>query len=338
MNLILLAVLVTGLVGLRFRKDGSHLSPEQTGTVNGFFVLLVFLRHTVDYMDFGAWDSIFVFVNKRLDQLIVAPFLFYSGYGVCCSIQKKGQRYVAQLPKNRFLKVWLHFALAVLLYHALSIVMDKDYAPLRIALSYTGWDSIGNSNWYIFATLFMYLATWLSFTVFRKNRHLAAATLTALAVGYILVMRQWKGLWWYDTALVYPAGVLYGLYGAHFEKWLRKPLRPLALLGMGGCFAVCYLLRQGLVWRELMAVAFALTIVLGTMLFKVGNPILKFLGKYTFEIYILQRLPMMLLQGRFSNQYVYLGVSFAATLLIAVAFKTMLDWLDGLIFRKGDKK
>lgn len=337
MDMILLAVLVVGLVGLRLRKDGSHLSPEQTGTVNGFFVLLVFLRHTVDYMDFGAWDSIFVFVNKRLDQLIVAPFLFYSGYGVCCSIQKKGQRYVNQLPKNRFLKVWLHFALAVLLYHVLAIAMDKDYSPLRIALSYTGWDSIGNSNWYIFATLFMYLATWLSFTVFRKNRNLAAATLTALAVGYILVMRRLKGLWWYDTALVYPAGVLYGLYGPHLEKWLRKPLRPLALVGMGGCFVACYLLREGLVWRELMAVAFALTIVLGTMIFKVGNPILKFLGKYTFEIYILQRLPMMLLQGQFANQYVYLGVSFGATVLIAVVFKAMLDRLDRLIFRKGDK-
>lgn len=338
MNLILLAVLAVGLVGLRLRKDGSHLSPEQTSAINGFFVLLVFLRHTVDYMDFGAWDSIFVFVNQRLDQLIVVPFLFYSGYGVCCSIQKKGQRYVSQLPRNRFLKVWLHFALAVLLYHVLAIVMGKDYGPVRIALSYTGWDSIGNSNWYIFAMLYMYLATWLSFTVFQKNHHLAAGTLTALAASYILFMREWKGIWWYDTALVYPVGVLYGLYGAHFEKWLRNSLRPLALVGMGSCFAVCYLLREGLVWRELMAVVFALTIVLGTIIFKVGNPILKFLGTYTFEIYILQRLPMILLQGRFSNQYVYLGASFVVTLVIAVVFKVVLERLDWRIFGKGDKK
>lgn len=338
MDMILLAVLVTGLVGLRLRKDDGHLSPAQTGTVNGFFVLLVFLRHTVDYVDFGAFDSIFVTVNRHLDQLIVAPFLFYSGYGVCCSIRKKGKPYVSRLPVDRLLKVWLHFALAVGLYHILSIALHKGYDPIRIALSYTGWDSIGNSNWYIFATLCMYLATWLSFTLFPRRHLVAALTLTALAVGYILVMRRLKGLWWYDTALVYPAGVWYGLYGDRFERWVRKPLRPVAMAGMAVCFAACYLLRDGLIWRELMAVTFSLTILFATMIFKIGNPVLKFLGKYTFEIYILQRLPMILLKGQFSNRYVYLAVSFAATVVLAIAFKAVLDRLDRLIFRKGVKK
>lgn len=333
MDIILLAVLLTGLAGLRLRKSSNHLSPEQTGAINGFFVLLVFLRHTVDYVDLGAGDGFFRMFNQHLEQLLVAPFLFYSGYGVCCSIQKKGQRYVNQLPRNRFFKVWLHFALAVLLYHGLAIYLGKDYSAQRIILSYTGWESIGNSNWYIFATLFMYLATWLSFKLFQKSNFLAAAALTALAVGYIFVVRQFRGLWWYDTALVYPAGVLYALYGSKLEKRLGKKLRPAAFLVMVGCFVACYLLRQELIWRELMAVAFALTIVFGTIIFQVGNPVLKFLGKYTFEIYILQRLPMILLQGQFSNRYVYLGVSFAATVLLAVVFKALLDLLDKLIFK-----
>lgn len=332
MNLILLAVLVTGLLGLGLRKSGDPLAPEQTGAINGFFVLLVFLRHSVDYIPMEAADGVFDFVNRRLDQLIVAPFLFYSGYGVCCSIQKKGTSYVNQLPKNRIFKVWLHFALAVALYHGLSIYLGKHYPISRVALSYTGWDSIGNSNWYIFATLYMYLATWLAFKVFDNNRFLAAAALTGLAVGYILLVRQFRGLWWYDTALVYPAGVLYALYG---PKPQRQPLKILALVVMAGCFVACYLLRRQLIWRELMAVAFALTIVFATMVFKVGNPVLKFLGKYTFEIYILQRLPMIVLQGRFTNRYLYLGISFAATVLLALVFKALLSVLDKLIFKKS---
>ena len=338
MNIVLLAVLLLGLVGLRLRKDDDHLSPKQTGAINGFFVLMVFLRHTVDYISIGQGDQVFAQVNSHLDQLIVVPFLFYSGYGVYCSIQKKGQPYVAQLPKNRLLKVWLHFALAVLMFHILSIYLHKDYSPQRIALSYTGWDSIGNSNWYIFATLVMYVATWLSFTVFRRNHHLALGMLTALAVGYILVMRQYKGLWWYDTALVYPAGVAYGLYGTKLDKKLPRLLRPLVLLGLGGCFVFCYLLRRELIWRELMAPAFALTVVALTLIFQIGNPVLRFLGKYTFEIYILQRIPMILLRGKFSNQYVYLAIAFAATVLLAMAFHFLLNRLDQLLFSKGDKK
>ena len=339
MDSVLLAVLIVGIWGIRLRKDSGYLSKEQTCAVNGFFVLLVFLRHTVDYIQIGPWDGIFDAINTRLDQLIVVPFLFYSGYGIMCSILRKGQRYVSAMPWNRLFKVWYHFALAVALYALVALCIGKEYGITRILLSFTGWDSIGNSNWYIFATMVMYLFTWLSFTVFRKNHRLAAAMLAILAVGYILVMRRCKGIWWYDTALVYPAGVLYGLYQEPIDGLLKKkawlPWLGLALCGIA--FGLCFRLQRGLVWREGMAVAFALTVLCATMIFKIGNPLLTFLGKYTFEIYILQRIPMILLKNLFSNQYVYLAVSFCLTLLLAAAFHKLLNRMDGWIYHKGGK-
>ncbi|MBQ7345118.1 MAG: hypothetical protein IJW45_03530 [Oscillospiraceae bacterium] len=339
MDMVLLAVLILGLWGLGLRKDDGHLSRAQTGAVNGFFVLLVFLRHTVDYIPAGHWDGIFRAVDSRLDQLIVVPFLFYSGYGIARSILSKGQSYVRGLPWQRLFKVWYHFALAVALYVILALCMGKDYGGTRIALSFTGWDSIGNSNWYIFATLVMYLATWLSFTVFRRHRWLAAVGVTVMAMGYILIMKQTKGIWWYDTALVYPAGIWYGLYQQELEAPLKKrPLLPwLALAVWGGIFLLCFKLQSGLIWREGMAVAFALTVLYGTMVIRVGNPVLTFLGKYTFEIYILQRIPMIALRGHFENKYLYLAISFGLTLVLAVLFQKLLTVLDGLIYRKGGK-
>jgi membrane-bound acyltransferase YfiQ involved in biofilm formation len=336
MDFVLLAVLVTGTWGLRLRKDDQHLSKEQTCAINGFFVLLVFLRHTVDYISLGRWDGIFKTVNTQLDQLIVVPFLFYSGYGIMRSILRKGHSYVASLPWNRLFKVWYHFAIAVGLYLILALWLHEDYGVMRIALSFIGWDSIGNSNWYIFATLCMYLFTWLAFTIFRKNHTLAASALAVLAVGYILLMRQLKGLWWYDTALVYPAGVFYGLYQEKIEKHLLKSTW-FALAICTGLFALCFILQEGLLWREGMAVFFALAILCASFVFKVGNPVLSFLGKYTFEIYILQRIPMILLRNVFANQYVYLAVSFVVTLLLAVLFQRLLTRLDTLIYRKGAK-
>lgn len=339
MDIVLLAVLILGLWGFGLRKDDGHLSREQTGAVNGFFVLLVFLRHTVDYIPAGDRDVIFRAVDSRLDQLIVVPFLFYSGYGIARSILSKGQGYVRRLPWQRLFRVWYHFALAVALYLILALCMGKEYGIERILLSFTGWDSIGNSNWYIFATLIMYLATWLSFTLFRRHRVMAAGALTVLAVGYILIMRQFKGIWWYDTALVYPAGIWYGLYQQKLEARLKKrPLLPwLALAAWGGIFLVCFKLQSGLIWREGMAVAFALTVLYGTMVIRVGNRALSFLGKYTFEIYILQRIPMIALGGHFENKYLYLAVSFGLTLVLAVLFNKLLTVLDRLIYGKGGK-
>lgn len=339
MNLILLTVLLLGIWGIRPRRDDAHLSKEQTGAMNGFFVLLVFLRHTVDYITLGPWDGLFKTVNTQLDQLIVVPFLFYSGYGIMRSIRAKGQPYVAGIPWNRFFKVWYHFAVAVALYLILGLCLGKDYSPMRIALSFIGWDSIGNSNWYIFATLCMYLFTWLSFTLFRKNHTFAVALLAVLSVGYILILRQCKGIWWYDTALVYPAGALYGLYKEPIERFLRKKrfLPTLATVLCAAAFMLCFILQSSLIAREGMAVFFALTVLCTTMLFRFGNPVLTFLGKYTFEIYILQRIPMIILHDHFSNQYIYLAVAFCATLLLAVLFRKLLDCTDGWIYHRGGR-
>lgn len=338
MNFVLLAVLLIALWGLQPRKDGAHLAKEQTCAINGLFVLLVFLRHTVDYIPMGRWDGIFAHVNKELDQLIVVPFLFYSGYGIMRSILAKGKSYVVSIPKNRIFKVWYHFAIAVALYWIVSLFLGKNYAPLRVALSFTGWDSIGNSNWYIFATLWMYVFTWLAFTLLPKRQGLAAALTVALSVGYILVLRDLKGIWWYDTALVYPAGLLYGLYGEKLEKYLTGILpRLLALAVCIGLFALSFHLQEKLLFREAMAVFYALMVVSVTMLVKISNPVLLFLGKYTFEIYILQRIPMLLLKNCFSNKYLYLAAGFAATLLVAVGFHKLLERLDGVIYRKRRK-
>jgi hypothetical protein len=46
---------------------------------------------------------------------------------------------------------------------------------------------------------------------------------------------------------------------------------------------------------------------------------------------------MILLKDLFQNQYVYLAVSFCLTLLLAIAFRKLLDLTDALIYKKGGK-
>lgn len=58
---------------------------------------------------------------------------------------------------------------------------------------------------------------------------------------------------------------------------------------------------------------------------------LDFLGKYMFEIYILQRLPMIAFSGLGWDPYVYVLASMAATFLLAVVFRAFTDLLDGRI-------
>ena len=72
---------------LKFNRD--YLSVEQTHTINGIFIIFVFLRHFWQYVDkINSIDTVFDWVNSFLGQTIVTTFMFYSGYGVTVSIWK----------------------------------------------------------------------------------------------------------------------------------------------------------------------------------------------------------------------------------------------------------
>ena len=53
------------------------LNKEQTTCINGIFVLFVFLSHFGQY-ETMPWNRLLLAIG----QLMVAPFLFYSGYGI----------------------------------------------------------------------------------------------------------------------------------------------------------------------------------------------------------------------------------------------------------------
>ena len=69
-----------------------------------------------------------------------------------------------------------------------------------------GWKSLGNSNWYIFAILAMWVATYVAFRVFpdEKQRPLGVALVTVLSLLYAWVLRHDEiGSHFYNTIVCY---------------------------------------------------------------------------------------------------------------------------------------
>ena len=153
-------VLAGGKIFPPGKTDPEPFAISKTRAVCGLCTLLVFYRHMGQYLDLdGAHDQIFAAVDSFLRQAIVVPYLFFSGYGITVQILRKGQEYVRSIPRKRVLKIWLHFALAVLLFVLLNRALSIEYDPLETALAFTGWTDVGNSNWYIFTILVLYLMT-----------------------------------------------------------------------------------------------------------------------------------------------------------------------------------
>ena len=132
------------------------LQRDQCDSIKGIFILFVFVRHILQYIigsgyDFSAMpDQLFLKIDRELDQLIVVMFLFYSGYGIMESIFKKKADYIRSMPLKRILPTILNFDVAVFAFFILNQFIGREMSISEILLSFTGWDSIGNSNWYIF--------------------------------------------------------------------------------------------------------------------------------------------------------------------------------------------
>lgn len=343
MVIVYAALLVTALVGAKVSvkkfNTAEYLSMDSTNTVRGFFIMLVFLSHFMQYYTYkNSIDILGGNISRTLGQMIVVMFMFYSGYGVCESVKRKGNGYVKSFPKNRVFKTLLHFDIAMLIYYILSLALKLDYSPSRVLLALIGWESIGNSNWYIFAVLVLYLLTWIAFSIFKNNKYLAAAFTTALVCVYIAVIYNFKEYWWYDTVLTYAAGMWYSLFKEKLERLLTKNniiwLVAAVITAVGWWYAHKYRVVPAL--RVVEALVFALLVVVLSLKISINNKPVSWLGKHTFEIYVLMRIPMKLFHIwglKEFNLYIYFFACLAATLALCALFSLLLRSVDKLVFK-----
>ena len=218
MNLFLIIIFMICIYKLKIKYNqgyfNDYMSIEKTTSIKGIFILFVFYRHILNYASFNnSVDLYFNIINKLLSQLLVTMFLFYSGYGIFESIKKKKQEYIDRIPINRILRVLIEFDIAIIIFLAINILKGNKYTLKKIVLTFIGWDSIGNSNWYIFCILATYTFTYLSFKIFKKSNIKAIIGVTILSLFFIGIMSKYKQGYWYNTVLCYA----YGMWFSYFK-------------------------------------------------------------------------------------------------------------------------
>ena len=344
MNLYLLFIVVLALWKIKIHGKGFHedfLSRTTTLSVNGIFILIVFYSHFAnDYYTVElAKDGIMHSVKMFLGQLMVTSFLFYSGYGVFRQLEARAG-YARKILTNRMPKVWLHYAFAVVLYVAVQLLRGNTYSPSRYVQAFLSWQGIGNSDWYIFTILALYLITWFAFTLLDNNPK-AAVTMTFVCTGaYMLLMAKYKADYWYNTALCYPFGMLVGLQEEKIRKFLLHNGKY--FLSLAGMVALLLVLKQyqkvSFWYYNLYALAFVSVVVLVTMKVQFRSPALQFFGRHLFWIYMLHRIPLMLLKGSwFAVSYPYgmAAIALAVTVATAVVLDYVFGKLDKQIWKAG---
>lgn len=315
-----------------------YLDPKTTTAVNGIFIFIVFFSHIQGYREMPAWIHA---ITSAFGQLMVAMFLFYSGYGVGSSIQKKGTRYIEQMPKRRVLKVLSRFIPAVLFFAIVDWLCGISFSFGRFCLSLIAWDNIGNSNWYVFVILCLYGITYVSYRLFGmgeekdfKTKSVIAVAFGGLILALILFLSFFKDPYWYNTIPAYPMGMWLSYHKKFCDRVRSIPVTvSIAILSLAIVYALYSPGRLHISVYYVRVLFFCVLIVSLTKLIPVAElPVVghgfHWLGEHLFEIYILMRIPMIVCQTLIQtkklpilqNRAVFTGICLIVTLALAILF------------------
>ena len=341
---ILLAFIGTRMAPANaFIKD--YLTPGNTRAINGFFVGYVLLRHCLKSGIFGTpSDAALMGFSKFFGQMMGATFLFYSGFGIMESIQRKGYAYVQDIPRRRFLGLLVRFEIVTVIYLALCTLMGMTFPTGQILLAFTGFENFGNSTWYIFVMLAMYLIIFVAFQPYRRNErrylYLSAALLATGAMLLILFLRRMdKEAYWFNTLFMFVVGVWYSLLRKPFERLVMRSTRTYlaAWTVLLLIFCVTYPFKGNwqmtdFVMLTIWEIALMLMFVLFTMKITIRNSLLEWLGEHVFSIYMLQYIPIgiMMWTGYIQSEtrYLFVAVTFITSCLMASVFQ---PWTQRLV-------
>jgi len=243
MGIAVISVLLLAIWGLQvnLKADSINedfLSKPHTNAVKGIFVVFIILVHFQQYIPAaeGLINIPFVCVREFVGQLIVTPFLFISGYGIMKAYMRNGQTYLLSFPRKRIFNTLLHFDLGLVLFILANLLLQRNYTLHEYITALVGWNSVGNSNWYIFAILCLYSITFVVGLFLAQNKsECCLAGLTTLGVLiYICLVAFFKKKVFYNTVMCYPAGMYLGIYEDKITQFIRSRVGWLAAIGLMG--------------------------------------------------------------------------------------------------------
>ena len=310
-----------------------YLSPQNALAIKGAFTFIVMCSHSRDYLTLsnGFLDQSFNTITNMIGQLMVAPFFFYSGYGIFESVKKK-RGYIQEFPKRRLLPTWLSFAICIVLYFFFNLLRKKRYDVRTILFAFIGWESIGNSNWFMFVTFALYVLFYIAFRIKKENYKSGLIFFSMLSLALFVYLYYTKQSYWCNTLFCFSAGMWYSFLKNKIDYYVSENRNYwTAVFFTFFLFLVLYYIAF---WKDvslpfsifrpflfgLCAIMFCILIILFTVKIQIRSSFCIFLGKHVFSIYILQRIFFISLQPIIANRYLLFCCAGFLTIIAATLY------------------
>lgn len=176
--------------------------------IKGVLSLLIVLHHC-------SWMLPF---TKPWGPVIVGMFLFFTGYGLYKSFQKKGSDYLNSFFRKRFVKLLPPLLITTLLNSFVLIATGKTSFSLIIKNYSDGSVPIG-ATWYVYALLFFFCFFYIAMKLGKNRFNVSILIIIVGLLIYTLILYDLKwGQHWFITS---PA-LCFGMVYCYYEGKIRK--------------------------------------------------------------------------------------------------------------------
>lgn len=223
---------------MNFAEKGTVLSDsfslEDTKAVQGLFAFCITVHHFALWAD-GRTDYNGVldcFLNIGI--LLVGFFFFCSGYGLITSLRQNTD-YLRTFLIRRMLTVLVPFFICNYIYMILVLIKGFHFSSGELIAAFFGFLLLNDQMWFAVEILILYLLFFVFFR-FIKNEKLSFMLMGSSVVVLILVSlllghsgytehiagKWFHGEWWYNTTLLFFAGMLFGRFSKQIKQWLNS--------------------------------------------------------------------------------------------------------------------
>ncbi len=372
--IILIALALLLFLGLKPSKlrewQEEPLSLDKSKAIQGFAAVAIIVHHLSQELAETAGAIGFF---SELGVLFVGIFFFFSGYGLYTSLKTK-ENYLKGFLKKRLVTILVPFYMCILVFTASACICGTRFTPLQLLGVLSGWSLINQHMWYIVEIAILYIAFFLIYRLI-KNRTAATVVMSVFVIAMIagslmlchgndMSCSYWfQGEWWYNSSFLFVIGIIFSKHSEGLRKIARKGYIFLlaAFTALSGLLGVqtFYMLRKYSYWSEIPGedpkyldkirclsvqlpwiICFVCFLLLIMMRVRFGNPVLKFLGSISLELYLIHNLYLTGLRSGTVFRVSSPGMYCILTILMAIGLATVISGVDKYLIAliNGKKK
>ena len=292
---IFILLLISVLVFL-LPENTDYLGVNSTTGLKGFLALCIVFHHLTHWVTTGEEFSNFGYMGTY----VVSVFFFLSGYGLYIQNERK-EGYLDNFLVKRLSRILIPFIFISSIYLIYRSINGQALTASFFMSLFKKGSTVIYNGWFVDIIILMYVFFYISFKIF-SNRTVAILVNTLLIGGYIiLAINLGYGFWWYNSSLPFVLGLIWAKNKKYIDEILNKYYFIILVCITGLLFTFhqySFILKKlNLVDSYSYALAANIDNIIFTIFFVLtirkidfSNSRLLFLGKISFELYMIHGL------------------------------------------------